>query len=103
MKAHSLAGILHQKDVEVRRPRLGPELPHCQRELTSMVGGVIREVLHQVHQFDLCSSKWKPFLQVVVGHAIYKLDLFSLDLYPLRLHAVGVGECVGMEYSVALP
>jgi hypothetical protein len=53
MSSRSLAAAFHQKDMEVRGQRLGAKLPHHQRDLTSMVSGMVRQMLHQVHQSDL--------------------------------------------------
>ena len=38
----------HQKHMEIRGQRLNVELPHHQCDLTSMVGGMVRQMLHQV-------------------------------------------------------
>jgi hypothetical protein len=49
----SLAAAFHQKHMEIRGQRLNVELPHHQCDLTWMVGGMVRQVLHQVRQSDL--------------------------------------------------
>ena len=99
---HGFRGILYQKDVEIRRQRLGPELPHCQRQLTSMIGGMIRKVLHEMGQLDACSSKRKHFRQVFVGHALNELGLLHLDFHPFRSHCVEVRKCLGTKHSIPL-
>jgi len=45
----SIANMFHQKYVEIRCHRLTTKLPHRQRDLTSMIGGVVDDVLHKVH------------------------------------------------------
>jgi hypothetical protein len=75
-----VAEIFYQKYMEICSQRLSTNLPHYHRELTSMVGGVVDDVLHQVHQFDPRSAKGKQFRQVFAGHAIYKLRLLPLPV-----------------------
>ncbi len=47
--------------MEIRGQRLSVELPHHQRDLTSMVGGMVRQMLHQVRQSDLCFCEKAAF------------------------------------------
>jgi hypothetical protein len=61
MSIRSLAAAFHQKDMEVRGQKLGVKLPHHQCDLTSMVSGMVRQMLHQVRQTDLCCAKRKHF------------------------------------------
>jgi len=44
------AGLFQKKHVEIRRQRLSTKLPHRERHLTSMIGGVVDDALHQVPQ-----------------------------------------------------
>jgi len=37
---------VYKEHMEVRGQRLGVKLPHHQRDLTSMVSGVVRHMLH---------------------------------------------------------
>jgi hypothetical protein len=48
VRIDSIAAALHQKHGEVRRERFGVKLPHHQRDLTAMVAGMVRQMLHQV-------------------------------------------------------
>jgi hypothetical protein len=94
--------MFHEKYVKVRCQRLSAKLPHCQRDLTSMVGGVVNNVQHQVHQFDLRSAKGNRFRQAFMGHSIYELALLHLDFHPLRLHRIHVRKGIGAEEGVTL-
>ena len=78
----SLAAF-HQKHMEVRGHGLGVKLPHHQCDLTSMVSGMVCQMLHQVRQSDMRSAKREHFFQGFVCHAIHELDLFFLDFRPL--------------------
>ena len=49
LESKSIAEMFQQKYVEIRCQRLSAKLPHRQRDLTSMIGGVVDDVLHQVH------------------------------------------------------
>jgi hypothetical protein len=53
----------HQKHMEVRGQRLGVKLSHHQCDLTSMVSGMVRQMLHEVRQSDLCRAKGKHFFK----------------------------------------
>jgi hypothetical protein len=53
------AAALHQKHGEVRGERFGGNLPHHERDLTPMVGGMVRQMLHEVRQADLCRANGK--------------------------------------------
>src|ERR1700757_1700301 len=55
----SFAAAFHQKQGEVRGERLGGKLPHHQRDLTPVVSGMVRQMLHEVRQTDLCCAKRK--------------------------------------------
>ena len=83
MCRHSLVAAFHQKDMEVRGQRHGVKLAHHQCELTSMVSRMVCQMLHQVHQSDLCCAKRKHCFQRFVGHAIHELNLFFLNFRPL--------------------
>ena len=78
-----LAGRIRQKHMEVRGQWLGIKLPQHQRDLTSMVGGMVYQVLHQERQTDLCGPKRKYLFQGFVCHATYELSLFLLHIRPL--------------------
>src|ERR1700722_11389752 len=45
-----LAAAFHQKHVKVRGQRVGVKLPHHGCDLTSMVSGMVRHMLHEVRQ-----------------------------------------------------
>ena len=55
----SLPAAFHQKHMEIRGQRLSVELPHHQCDLTSMVGGMVRQMLHQVRETDLRGANGK--------------------------------------------
>ena len=93
--------MFHQKYVEIRCQRLGTKLPHRQRDLTSMIGGVVDDVLHEVHQGEPRSTKGEHFCQAFIGHPIYESGLLQLDFYPLRLESINVGERLRTEEGVA--
>jgi hypothetical protein len=44
--------VCPQKHMEVRGQRLGVKLPHHHRDLTSMVSGMVRQMLREVYQCD---------------------------------------------------
>jgi hypothetical protein len=69
--------------MEVRGHRLSTQLPHHQSDLASMVSGMVRQVLHQVHQSDFCCAKWEHSFQQFSRQAIHELGLFFLDFGPL--------------------
>jgi hypothetical protein len=92
VEAGSLAAPLHQKHGKVRRERLRGELPHHQRHLTPMVSGVVREMLPQLRQADLCGAHNQPPFPPFVCYAIHELDLLSLDFRPLSLHRSKVSK-----------
>jgi hypothetical protein len=58
--------MFHQKYVEIRCRRLSTKLTHRQRDLTSMIGGVVDDVLHQVHQGEPRSTKGEHFRQALI-------------------------------------
>jgi hypothetical protein len=64
----SLPAAFHQKHMEIRGQRLSVELPHHQCDLTSMVGGMVRQMLHQVRQSDLCFSKRQHCPKIRLSH-----------------------------------
>ena len=70
----SIAEMFHQKYVEIRCQRLSTKLPHRQRDSITMIGGVVDNVLHQVHQVDPRSAKRNHFRQAFIGHSIYDSD-----------------------------
>jgi hypothetical protein len=80
------AGPFQQKQMEVRGHRLGIEQPQYQGDLTSVVGEMVSQVLHQVRQADLRGANGKLFLQEFVCHPIHEVCLVFLDLRPLSLH-----------------
>jgi hypothetical protein len=51
--------------------------------LDPMVSGMVRQMLHQVPQTDLCFENRNHPSQGFVGYAIHKLNLFPLDFHPL--------------------
>jgi len=77
------ARTFHQKHMEIRGHRLGTKLPHHQSDLASMVGGMVRHMLHQVRQADVCGAKWEHSFQEFICQAVHELVLFVLDLSPL--------------------
>jgi hypothetical protein len=79
----SLAAAFNQKHMEVRGQRLGVKLPHHHCDLTSMVSGMIRQMLHEGCQSDLCRAKRKHCFQGFTCHPIHELGLFFLDFQPL--------------------
>src|SRR6266568_2360829 len=48
MCSPSLAPAFHQKHMEVRGERSGVKLPHHQRDLTSMISGMVRQMVHHL-------------------------------------------------------
>jgi len=98
---HLLVTPFHQKYVEVSGYWLSAKLPHHQCDLTTMVGGVIRQMLHELRQSDLSRAKWKELLKFFVCQPIQKLDLLFLDLRPLQLHRSDIWKFVWMEESVS--
>ena len=66
-----------------------------------MIGGVVDEVLPQVHQGKPRSTKGEHFRQPLIGHPIYEFGLLQLDFYPLRLQSIDVGKCFRTEEGVA--
>jgi hypothetical protein len=93
--------MFNQKYVEIRCQRLSAKLPHRQRDLTSMIRGVVDDVLHQVHQGQPRSTKGEHFRQALIGRPIYEFGLLQLDFYPLRLKSINVGKCLRTEEGVA--
>jgi len=52
------APTFRQKDMEIRRRRLAGKLAHHQCDLTSMVSGMVCQMLHQVRQSDFgCAER----------------------------------------------
>ena len=86
--------------MEVGGQRLGPKLPHHQSDLTTMVSGMVRQMLHQVRQAGLCCAKRKHFPQGFVRHAIHELGLFFFDFRLLSPHRGDVGKCIRMEQGL---
>ena len=82
MCRRSLTAAFHQKYMEVRGQRLGAKLANHQCDLTSMVSGMVRQMLHQMRQSNLCCAKRKQFFQGFVGHAVHELGLLFLDFLP---------------------
>ena len=89
--------MFQKKYVEIRRQRLSTKLPHRQRALTSMIGGVVDDVLHQVHQREPRSTKGEHSRQALIVHPIYELGLLQLDFYQLRLQSIDVGKRLRTE------
>src|SRR5215467_10656400 len=90
----------HERHVKIRRQRLGPKLPQHQGDLPSMVRGMVREVLHQVHQAHLRPANRQHSPQDFIGQASYELDLLSLGLGPLCLNRSDVRKCLWMEQGI---
>jgi hypothetical protein len=82
-KLPKFPAAFHQKHMEIRGQRLNVELPHHQCDLTSMVGGMVRQMLHQVRQSDLCFAKRQHCFQGFGCYTIHELDLYFLDFRPL--------------------
>ncbi len=57
LSSRSLTAAFHQKHMEIRGRRLGAKLPHHQGDLTPVVSGMVRHMLHQVRQTGLCCPK----------------------------------------------
>ena len=93
--------MFQKKYVEIGRQRLSTKLPHRERHLTSMISGVVDDVLHEVHQREPRSTKGEHFRQTLVVQPIYEVKLLRLDFYPLRLQNIDVGKCLRTEESVA--
>ena len=89
----ALARAFHQKHGEVRGARLGGKLPHHVRDLASMVGGMVRQMLHEVRKTDLRRADRKHPSQGFVRYLTHKFKLFSLDFRPLQLHRGRVRKC----------
>jgi len=68
-----------------------------------MISGMVRHVLHQVRQTEVCRANRKHRSQRFVCDAIRKLDLFSLNLRPFQLHCGGVTICIRIEYHADSP
>jgi len=79
-------------------PRI--ELSHHQRDLTSVVSGMVREMLHQVPQAQFLFANRKHFCQGRFGQAIHELGLLFLDFCPLQPNRSDVRKCVRMEKVV---
>ena len=92
-----LSAAFQQKHMEVRGQRLGAKLPHHQCDLTPMVGGMVRQMLHQVRQTDLGCAQRQHFPQRFICQAIHEFDPFFFNLRPRSLHCSGIGKCLGME------
>src|SRR5215472_8022796 len=90
-----------QKHVEVRGHRFRIELSHHQRDLTSVVSGMVREMLHQVPQAHFLFAKGKRFCQGLFGQAIHELGLLSFDFCPFQPNRSDARKCVRMEKVVA--
>jgi hypothetical protein len=91
-------GAAHQqKPGEVGGDWFSTKLPHHQRNLTAMISGMVRHVLHQVREAEVCCANRKHLSQRFVCDAIHKLHLFSLDLGPRQLHRNDVRVCFRIE------
>ena len=88
---------LYQKHGEVCRERLGRKLAHHERNLPPVICGMVRQVLHQMRQADLCFAHRKHPSQGFGCHAIHKLDLFSLDFSPPEPHRSEVRKHTRMK------
>jgi hypothetical protein len=55
--SRTTAPTFRQKDMEIGRRRLAGKLAHHQRNLTSMVSGMVCQMLHQVRQADVCCAE----------------------------------------------
>jgi hypothetical protein len=76
-------GTFRQKQVKVRGSRLGAKLPHHQCDLTSMVRGMVGQMLHQVRQSHMCCTKRQHLFQGFACNVINELNLLLLDFRPL--------------------
>jgi hypothetical protein len=95
------ATAFHQKHMEVGGHRFGVKLPHHQCDLTPMVSGMVRQMLHQVRQTDVRRAKRNQFLQGFNCQTTHELCLFFLNFRPLQLHRSNVGECIRIEQRVS--
>ena len=80
----NIAGAFQHEGMKVRSHWLCTELPNHHGDLTSVVGGMISHVLHQVRQSDLRGAKREQFYQRFIVQAIYEFFLFLLDLHPFE-------------------
>jgi len=78
-----LAASFRKEYMKVRRDRLGVKLAHHQRDLTPMVGGVVRRMLHRLRQRNLRRAKRNHCLQRLFGHAVHEVNLLFLDFRQL--------------------
>jgi hypothetical protein len=65
--------------MEVRGYGFSAKLAHHRCNLTPMISGMIREMLHEVRQADLCRANLEHFFQGFVRYAVYEFELFSFD------------------------
>lgn len=80
------ASAFREEHTKVRGHWFAAKVPPQQCALTSMVGGIVRHILHQVHQANLRRASRKHFAQGFVGHSIHELGLFFLDFCTLFLY-----------------
>jgi hypothetical protein len=66
-----------------------------------MIGGVVDDVLHQMHQAQPRSTKGEHYRQALIVHPIQELGLLQFNFYPLRLQSIEVGKCLGTEEGIA--
>ena len=76
------------------------ELAHHQGDLATMIRGVVRQMLHQVRQTELCRANGKHSPQSFLGQRMNEFRLFLLDFHPLLVHRRKVGKRVGMENDI---
>jgi len=76
------------------------ELAHHQRDLAAMIRGVVRQMLHQLRQTELCPANRKHSPQGFLCHGINEFRLFFLDFHPLLVHRRKVGKRVGAEKDI---
>ena len=75
LEGKSIAEMFHQKYVEIRCQRLSTKLPHRQRDLTSMIGGVVDDVLHQVHQGEPRTRARSDSPSLPISHKVMTMSL----------------------------
>jgi hypothetical protein len=83
MNSRCLIGTLRQKYMKVRGGRLRAQLPDHQCDLTSMISGMVRQMLHQVRQSNLGCPKRKYLFQDFICNVIHELNLLLFDFRPL--------------------
>jgi hypothetical protein len=91
---------VHYEHGEVGGKRLDGKLAHHERDLTTMVSGMVRQMLHEVCQTDLLCANRKLSVQGFCCYAIHEVDLISFDFRPLSLHRGDVRKVIRIVCAV---